>query len=608
MCGIAGWVDFTRERGANASETIDRMLQTMICRGPDAAGSWQGTHAVLGHRRLAIIDVEGGRQPMSDAHGADAPRVVLSYSGEVYNFARLRRELIDRGHRFETRSDTEVVLRSYLEWPDTFVDRLEGMFAFALWDEGRQTLVLARDPLGIKPLVVAQTSAGLVFGSESKALLAHPAVSRTVDSHGLADLLGLMGTPGSTPFRDIREVAPGTVVVVDASGARSRRYWRLERREHVEGREATVATVRRELERTVGEQTVSDVPLCSLLSGGLDSSVIGALAAPAVRPSRLRTFAVDFVGADEDFRSSEFRPERDSPYADETARHLGTDHRRIEIGADELMSHQARLSVLDAHDTPLTFGDVDTSLMLLFREVRRHSTVALSGESADELFGGYVWFHDEAVRADTFPWLSRMQAVPPDLLAPSFRQAVNFDEYRAARYADARAEVDHLSSDSPEERRMREMTHLNLTRWLPILLDRKDRLSMAGSLEVRVPFCDHRLVDYVYNVPWSLTAMDGEPKGLLKAAAADLVPASVLRRRKSPYPTTADPRYEKDLRTRVRDLIANDSPALEVLDRRGLEAMLERPEGSFDSQLDRNGMETAVSLDAWFDRYRLRLA
>lgn len=604
MCGIAGWVDLGRPTDPSAG-VINRMLDPLACRGPDAEGAWHGRHAVLGHRRLAIIDLEGGVQPMADTPAA--PHVVLSYSGEVYNFDDLRRELTARGHAFRTRSDTEVVLRAYLEWSDAFVERLDGIFAFALWDDRRQKLLLARDPLGVKPLSVARTADGIVFGSEPKALLAHPDVGRNVDPHGLADLLGLMGTPTVTPFRDICEIEPGTMQVVGANGVRTLRYWQLERRPHTDDLPTTVDTVREHLGRAVRQQTVADVPLCSLLSGGLDSSLIAAFADPAVGIDALRTFAVDFVGADKDFRSDEFRPARDSPYAEQVAQHLGTDHRTIRIDADELMSSEARLGVLEANDSPFTFGDVDTSLLLLFREIRRHSTVALSGESADEIFGGYVWFEDPDVRRDTYPWLSRMQAAPPELLTEEFRREVQFNEYRASRLRDAQSEVPHADGDDPYERRMREMIHLNLTRWLPILLDRKDRLSMAAGLEVRVPFCDKALVGYVYNVPWSWKALDGEPKGLLRRAAEGLLPDSVVHRRKSPYPTTADRRYEKDLRERVRHLLDTGSPALDVIDRGGLEVMLDEPAGSFGSQLQRNGMETAVSLDLWLSRYGLTL-
>ncbi|KNB50245.1 asparagine synthase (glutamine-hydrolyzing) [Streptomyces caatingaensis] len=602
MCGIAGWADLGRDLTQEA-DGAEAMVRTMACRGPDASGMNVGTHAVLGHRRLSIIDLEGGRQPMSEPLGGGS-EVVLSYSGEVYNFPELREQLRSHGHTFRTRSDTEVVLRAYLQWGPDFVERLNGMFGFALWDGRAERLLLVRDRLGIKPVYVARLGGGVLFGSEPKAILAHPEFSAAVDPTGLADMLGLIKSPGMTPFRGMEEVPPGHVVTYDRNGLRSRRYWQLTRQPHGDDLDTAARTVRELLEDTVRRQLVADVPLCSLLSGGLDSSVLTALASAAEARSGgepVRSFAVDFVGADTDFRASEFRPERDSPYALEVARHLGTEHRVIELAAHELMDDDARRSVLRAHDLPLTFGDVDTSLHLLFRGIRQHSTVALSGESADEVFGGYLWFHDPAaIAADRFPWLSRMQLITPDLLAPGFRAATRFDEHRADSYRQAIDGVEHLPEDDAHERRMREISHLNLTRWLPVLLDRKDRLSMAAGLEVRVPFCDHRLVEYVYNTPWHIKAPGGEPKGLLKQAAADLLPRSVLDRRKSPYPTTADLLYEKDLRTRVRSLLERrSSPAFDVVDATGLSRLLRQPEGYFNTQLRRNSMETALFLDEW---------
>lgn len=610
MCGIAGWAELGRDLAPQAG-SVEAMVRTMTCRGPDAAGLWHGRGAALGHRRLSIIDLDGGRQPMVETAGGDnAPAVALSYSGEVYNYRELRTQLQSHGHEFRTRSDTEVVLRAYLQWGPGFVQRLNGMFGFALWDGPEERLLLVRDRLGVKPLYYSALGAGVVFGSEPKALLAHPEVSASADAQGLADLLGLIKSPGRTPFSGIDEVPPGCVVTLDRGGLRTRRYWSLHRQENTDELGTAAGKVRELLEDTVARQMIADVPLCSLLSGGLDSSLLTALAAGQTDGSdQVRSFAVDFVGGDTDFRSSEFRPDRDTPYAQETARHLGTDHQVIELSADELTHGSARAAVLHAHDLPLTFGDVDTSLHLLFRAVRRHSTVALSGESADEVFGGYLWFHDpQAIATPSFPWLSRMQLITPDLLSPEFRRATAFTEYRDDCYHQALADVSHLPQDNPHERRMRELSHLNLTRWLPLLLDRKDRLSMAASLEVRVPFCDHRLVEYVYNLPWHVKSPGGEPKGLLKHAARDLLPRSVLDRKKSPYPTTADQLYEKDLRNRVQSLLdRRSSPAFQVVDATALTRLLDRPQGYFDTQLRRNGMETALFLDAWMSRYGVGL-
>ncbi|MFC9222464.1 asparagine synthase (glutamine-hydrolyzing) [Streptomyces hygroscopicus] len=612
MCGIAGWVDLERDLTQEVSRA-EPMIQSMANRGPDASGMWAGAHAILGHRRLSIIDLEGGRQPMLDSTGqGKVPLLALSYSGEVYNFRELRLELEHYGHIFRSRSDTEVVLCAYAQWGVDFVQQLNGMFGFALWDERAQRLMLVRDRLGIKPVYFARLGNGLLFGSEPKALLAHAEFSTSVDLQGLADMLGLIKSPGSTPYQGVEEVPPGCTVTLDRDGLRTRRYWSLGRQEHTDDLAASAHTVRELLEDTVARQMIADVPLCSLLSGGLDSSVLTSLASAseARAGGRVRSFAVDFVGGDIDFRASEFRPERDSPYALEAARYLGTEHRVIELSADELTRDDARGAVLRAHDLPLTFGDVDTSLHLLFRGVRQHSTIALSGESADEVFGGYLWFHDPAaIQAEMFPWLSRMQLITPELLAPGFLAATRFEEYRADSYRQALGEVEHLPHEDARERRMREICHLNLTRWLPVLLDRKDRLSMAVGLEVRVPFCDHRLVEYVYNAPWDVKAPGGEPKGLLKRAAAGLVPRSVIERKKSPYPTTANRLYEKDLRSRVQALLAQRSaPVFQIVDANGLARILARPEGYFNTQLRRNSMETALYLDTWMREYGITLA
>ncbi|GAB3727672.1 asparagine synthase (glutamine-hydrolyzing) [Amycolatopsis oliviviridis] len=603
MCGIAGWIDLSRPTEWKEVE-LERMTRTLVRRGPDDEGLWADGHVGLGHRRLAILDVRRGVQPMI-AGSSGQPHAVLCYSGEVYNFLELRAELASRGHVFRTHGDTEVVLNAYLEWGEGFVERLNGMFAFALWDPRARRLLLVRDRLGIKPLYYARSGEAVLFASEPKAVLAHPGFTARIDHQGLADLLGLVKTPGVTPFRDLYEVPPGHVLTVDDNGSRLSRYWSLPTVPHEDDIADTVAHVRELLVDTVRQQLITDVPLCTLLSGGLDSSALTAMAADVLDKAGdgpVRSFSVDFVGSADHFRASEFRPERDNPYALQVVDHLGTAHRTIELPDEALTEDANRDAVLGAHDLPLTFGDVDTSLYLLFSAIREQSTVALSGESADEVFGGYNWFHDPAVVAKAdFPWLSTMQFVPEEMLTAEFREHTRFGEYRADRYRQAIGEVEHLPGEDAQDRRMREFGHLHLTRWLPVLLDRKDRLSMAAGLEVRVPFCDHRLVEYVHNVPWKIKTYDGREKSVLRGAAAGLLPDSVLHRKKSPYPTTADTRYEQDLRRRTGTLLAeNRSPALDIVDAGALRELLSRPDGYFDTQLRRNPLETALSLAQWY--------
>lgn len=609
MCGITGWVDFERDLRTE-QELLEAMTRTMSCRGPDASGTWLAPHVALGHRRLAVIDIEGGRQPMSvgAAQGAVA---AMTYSGEAYNYRELRAELGAAGHRFSTESDTEVVLRAYIEWGDSFVDRLNGMFALAIWDTRREELLLVRDRLGVKPLFYAPTPTGVLFGSEPKAILAHPAFEAVVDLDGFREMLALVKTPERAVYAGMAEVRPGQVVTVSRSGLSKRRYWQLEAIPHTDDLPTTVATVRELLLDIVNRQLISDVPRCTLLSGGLDSSTVTAMAADALRRQGLgavRSFAVDFAGYTENFTPDDVRPTPDTPFAHALARHVGADHSDIVLSTADLMDPAIFRDVINAFDYPVNWADGFTSLLLLFKAVRAQSTVALSGESADEVFGGYAWFFDPvSVNAPVFPWLAGtcVRMAEATLLEPGLRAALDLQSYREAARRDATAEVPHLSSETdPLERQMREISYFHLTRFVCWLLDRKDRTSMATGLEVRVPFCDHRLVQYVFNTPWSMKTFDGREKSLLRAAAREFLPESVAERKKVPYPATQDPTYEVALREALGKLLVEDSPALPLLDRRRADRIAD---GELDADVHRTDIEFVLQLDMWLRDYRVRL-
>ena len=603
MCGITGWVAFRRDlRGEQA--TVDAMTETMACRGPDDRGTFMTEHAALGHRRLAIIDLPGGRQPMH-VDTLDGP-VALVYSGETYNFTELREELAGRGHRFDTVSDTEVVLHAYLEWGTAFADRLNGMYAFAIWDGRDDTLVMVRDRMGIKPFYFYETADGVLFGSEPKAILANPSVERVMTLDGMRELLGMFKTPGHAMWDGMREVEPGTVVTVGRDGLKTVRYWRLETREHTDDRDTTVRHVRELLDDIVRRQLISDVPRCMLLSGGLDSSAMTAIAAKQLgeQGERVRSFAVDFVGHTENFTPDEMRSTPDGPYVKDVVAKSDTDHQDIVLDSDQLADPDVRAKVIGARDQPNGQGDMDASLYLLFKAIREHSTVALSGESADEVFGGYRQFFDEDARkADTFPWLA-MAARHFDpggsLLNPALVANLRLAEYVHDAYRTSVARVDPLPGESKLETRMREISYLHLTHFVRILLDRKDRMSMAVGLEVRVPFCDHRLVEYVYNTPWALKSFDGREKSLLRAATADVLPRSVVERVKSPYPSTQDPEYARKLQGHVRDLPA-DHQVFSIIDR----ATAERLTTATDVRgALRYALERTLDLAIWLDIYK----
>ncbi|MFH8408366.1 asparagine synthase (glutamine-hydrolyzing) [Streptomyces sp. NPDC018019] len=606
MCGITGWISYDTDLTTEHT-TLDAMTATMACRGPDAAGTWYDTHAAFGHRRLAVIDIEGGSQPMTVERDGRT-LLALTYSGEVYNYRELRAELATRGHTFRTSSDTEVVLHAYLEWGEEFTGRLNGMYALALWEPRTEELLLVRDRMGIKPLYYHPTPDGVLFGSEPKAILAHPWVRPVVDREGLAELITFTKTPGHAVYQGMYEVRPGHTVRVRRGSLTTRRYWALEPREHTDGLDTTVARVRELLDDIVERQLIADVPLCTLLSGGLDSSVITALAARALAArgdGPVRSFAVDFTGYTEHFRADGLRGTPDGPYATALAEHVRADHAAIVLDTADLTDRAHRSAVLRARDLPNGFGDGDTSLYLLFKAIRQQSTVALSGESADEVFGGYRWFHDPAhVHADTFPWTAAGiagrfaggDAEREALLDPGLLGKLDLEGYETRRYREALAEVRYLDGERGLQRRMREISHLHLTRFVQSLLDRKDRASMAVGLEVRVPFCDHRLVEYVYNTPWAMKTFDGREKSLLRAATRDVLPDLIADRVKSPYPSTQDPRYTEALRTELAELAADrTAPARPLLDAR----VLARVTGAGSTEDIRPGAELALGLNEW---------
>ncbi|MFF2809715.1 asparagine synthase (glutamine-hydrolyzing) [Streptomyces sp. NPDC058000] len=607
MCGITGWASFHRDARTQAP-VIEAMTATLNPRGPDAGGVWLGERAALGHRRLAVIDLAGGGQPMTDR--PDRPTLVLSYSGEVYNHHELRAELRCRGHHFRTRSDTEVVLRAYAEWGEAVADHLEGMFAFAVWDERAQRLLLVRDRLGVKPLFWAAVDGGLAFASEPKALFAHPEIRPRVDADGLREAYSLLFNTGPTVWSGVREVEPGGLLVLDRDGIRERRYWQLEAGGHDDDRDTAIERIGALVGSAARSQLEADVPVCSLLSGGIDSTVLTALLADELRlregpDARIRSYAVDYSDQAEQFTGDVLRTGHDTPYATEAGAFIGTDHSTVVLDPHALLDPEHRKAVVVARDSPIGVGDMDTSLYLLFGEIRKHSTVALSGEAADEVFGGYPWFHTpKALAADTFPWLlvNGDDAAMP--LNPELDLRIG--EFRRDTYRSALAAVPHRDGETPVEHRQREMQHLSLTRWLRQLLHRKDRLSMAQGLEVRVPYCDHRLVEYAFATPWAHKSFDGREKSLLRAAGAGLAPDSVLHRPKNHYPATHHPDYNRGLQDLARDALSSDQVRA-LADESRLKPALDTPPDLLVWG-HRLRLERVVDLALWLDHYRPELA
>lgn len=614
MCGISGWIDWYLDL-TGQGQIVQAMTRSLANRGPDAEGIWLSPNAALGHRRLIVVDPEGGLQPMSRSRAGNICTIV--YNGELYNTDDLRRELQAHGCTFQSRnSDTEILLLAYMQWGPACVDKFNGIFAFAIWDEQSQSLFMARDRLGVKPFFYTQTGKSFLFASELKALLAHPEVSADIDHEGLAELL-IMGpsrTPGQGVFRNVKELKPGHSMLYNRKGLRLQRYWALESRPHEDDLTKTVDTVRQLFFDSVSRQLVADVPVCTLLSGGLDSSAITAVAAREFRQSGfdpLHTYSVDYLGNADHFRPNQFQPDADAAWVRTVAGYLGTEHHYINI--DNLELANALEASLTANDLP-GMADIDSSLYLFCTEIKKQATVALSGECADEIFGGYPWFFNpEILSRDSFPWI-RMIDERIEMLSPEIAALIHPQEYLADRYQEAMAETPYLAGESQLSARIRQMFYLNITRFMPTLLDRKDRMSMACGLEVRVPFSDHRLLEYVWNIPWEMKTCDNMAKGILRRALAGFLPEQVLARPKSPYPKTHNPYYLALMRERVQDILSEPaSPVLNLIHPAFVQARLASsrpfmPQPWFGQLMgEAQYLAYLIQLNSWLVNYKVQI-
>lgn len=571
MCGITGWIDYSRDL-CHQTKIINLMNKQHAERGPDSEGIWVAKHVALGHRRLSVMDPENGLQPMVKQFGEH--QLVVTYNGELYNMIELRAELELLGYYFATGCDTELLPAAYQEWGVDAPKHMNGIFAFAIWDDAKQELFIARDRIGVKPLFYAHVGNTFVFGSELKSLLQHPDIHPSINDQGVAEVMvmGPARTPGEGVFCDIKELKPGHWLKISRHGLRTHPYWQLESQPHQDDFETTIAKVTELFEASVRRQLISDVPIGTMLSGGLDSSAISAVAAKIFREEgrgQLTTFSIDYQDNAQFFQQNEFQPNADSPWAQLMAEFLQSDHHVVYLDNQELIDNLPR--ALIARDLP-GMADIDSSLMLFSREIKKDLTVCLSGECADEVFGGYPWFHrEEMVQATIFPW-ARLTHERLPFIRQDVQEKIRPMEYIQNRYQQALEEVPRCDSDSPKEARMRELFYLNLTRWMPTLLDRKDRMSMAYGLEVRVPFCDHHLVEYVWNVPWSMKAHNGREKGLLRHALKGVLPAEIIERKKSPYPKTHHPLYLQTMTKQVKEILLDkQAPIWEYLDHQAVQ-------------------------------------
>lgn len=580
MCGIAGFYhkekDY-RERAKYYRSLLIAMHEAVRHRGPDDAGIYLSRHCGLAHSRLSIIDIKGGHQPM--IRSKDGRTCAIVYNGELYNTRELRQMLKIRGCQFTTDSDTEVILTGVMELGAEFVKKMNGIFAFAIWDSTEQKLYLFRDPMGVKPLFYTWCGEELIFASELKGIFAHPLPRPEVDRNGWNEIFGIgpARSGGCGVFKGIQELLPGEYLVCTENGCHKKKYWELKSHPHEDNYEKTVEKVSGLVYDAVAGQMVSDVPICTFLSGGVDSSLVSSICAAELKKQgkRLATFSFDFADNQKNFKANDFQPSQDRPYVEKMVSYLESDHHFLECDN----GHQISLLTesVKAHDLP-AMADIDSSMLYFCSQVAKTHKVTLTGECADEIFGGYPWFHKkEVMEKRMFPWTLNL-APRKQLLSQEFCQELGMEEYVAAAYEKSVAEVPVCAEDSPEEARRREISYLNLKWFMQTLLNRMDRTSMHCGLEARVPFADTRIVQYVWNVPWEMKAKDGVVKHLLRESGRGKLPEEVLFRRKSPYPKTYDPGYEKLLKEMFQEMLEDlNAPVLQFLDKKSLQEFMEMP-------------------------------
>ena len=565
MCGIAGIVNFKKDI-SNKTDILEMMVKTLKKRGPDAEGIYISNNVIFGHRRLIVVDPKGGSQPMTKIF--EGRRYTLVYNGELYNTEDLRKKLIKEGFEFESYSDTEVLLTSYICWGKECVNKLLGIFAFAVFDEQKQEVFLARDQMGVKPLFYSICNGEFIFGSEIKTILAYPSVKREIDKEGLTEIFGLgpATIPGSAVFKNIKEVAPANCVLINKdNNIKKWEYWTVKAEEFNETAEEAINHTRELLIDAIKRQLVVDVPLCTFLSGGLDSSALSAIAGQEFKKNgkTLTTYSINYEDNDKYFKASLFEPNSDEYFAKEMAEFIGSNHKNVILNHPDLAS-ALKDSVL-SRDLP-GMADIDSSLLLFCKEIRKDFVVGLSGECADEIFGGYPWFtHDDMFYLDTFPW-SRFVKNRIEILNKKIKD-IPIEELVQYQYKKSLSKVPHTDKESKRDYRMKEVSYLNLKWFMVNLLNRKDRSSMYNSLEVRVPFADIRLVQYAFNMPADIKLYKGREKGLLRSSLEGILPDDIIYRKKSPYPKTHNPIYT-DIICRMMNEIMKDKsePIHEIID------------------------------------------
>lgn len=557
MCGFCGYVNYKKD--VTNKYNIEFMNNIIKHRGPNEQNVIIKDNIALGHVRLSIIDLKLGSQPMEKEH--DGNKYVICYNGELYNTKEIKDDLIKKGYSFKTKCDTEVVLTAFIEYGTECLKNLNGIFSFCIYDYNKNSIFLARDHLGIKPLFYSLTKDGtLVFASEIKAILKHNEITPILDKEGFMELfaLGPAHSPGKTYFKNIYELKAGHYAIFDTNGLFTDKFWDLETRECNDTEEEAISKIHFLLKDSLNRQLVSDVGISSMLSGGIDSSILTKLANDQIKD--LTTFSIDFKGNDKNFVANDYQGSKDSDYIKIMREHLSTTNKDIKIDNEYLFT--LLKDAMIARDMP-GMADIDASMFAFCKAIKENGfKVCLSGECSDEIFGGYPWFYKEhLINHIGFPW-ALSENLRSNIIRPGILKDNEIQEYVLNARNETLKPVTAIAPNDTYENRYRNINYLTIKWFMNTLVERTDRTSMANSLEIRVPFADYRIFEYVYNLPakmkLGLNHSDTPiEKYLLREAFKNDIPREVLYRKKSPFPKTYDPYYLNLVETEMLNILNN---------------------------------------------------
>lgn len=570
MCGITGW--YCNSHQKKDKKIIKKMTKSLRYRGPDQKGYYFDDKILLGHRRLSIIDLKNGRQPMS------YKGYTIVYNGELYNTEQLRENLKQK-YEFKTKSDTEVLLIGYIEYKEKILDMIEGIYAFAIYHDNK--IFLARDRVGVKPLFYTKVNDNFIFASEIKALLKNQLVRPIINKKSLQELLSLSPSriPGSGVFKNIYELRPGHYMKYENNKIEIKRYWNIKNKKCKDTIEEATKKIEALLTESIKTQMVSDVDIACLLSGGLDSSIITAICSNEYKKQnkKLDTYSIDYEDNEKYFEKTKFTVSRDNEFINLMNNTFNTRH-HYKIITQKKLAKTLKEGVL-ARDLP-GMADIDSSLLWFSKKISKDYKVILSGECADEIFGGYPWFYrTEVMERECFPWLDSIES-RNSLLKKEIQEKLQLKDFLDDQYEKIIKEVPKVRNK--EEYKYKKLFYLNMTYFMTTLLERKDRMTMRASLEARVPFANTKLIEYLWNLPWEYKFHNKIEKGILRDAYKGLLPEEIIKRKKNPYPKTHNPVYTKIITKMLKKRLKSKNSILyKIFDKEKLKELVETKGESF---------------------------